>query len=615
MQSVTPTGWSTRLNTSRAHVWACVLVPLFFGLLSLWLGADSNWDLLHAHLYNAYAWLHGRLALDLAPAGMQSYFNPLLDASYYWMSTRWPGPLTGFVMGVLHGLNFVLLLGIVRRALPDLPAEDRYRLPLLLALAGCLTANFLSVLGNSMGDDTTALFVLGALLIVLANWEQFAAGGQKGLVVVVAAGLVAGLGTGLKLTNAVYALALCVAFLTLPLGRVPRLRLAYLFGVGTLLGLAVTGGWWFVEMWATFHNPLYPQFSALFPNPLTRNVLVADASWQPKGFIKALLWPFLFSWDSHRVGQVHIRQFIWALLYVLFWWWAARALWSRFRGGKAGAGEARGLYLITVVAVGYFVWMKLFSIYRYLVPLELLAPLLVFILLQRLLPYGRARRVATWTLSIATLVVLLGGVSTWGHEPWSEDMYRVQAPELPQANSTTVLLSGHEAPLTWLAAFLPADLSFVGLSEGFPESADYGQRAHAMIAARGGPVYALAPAYHSWRADDVARAQVWAGRLGLTRGEGGCATLTWLATHLHLHASVQPAKAGGAAAGCSLEVLPEDQEDTAAANRASAEATARLLKPYGLVLDPQFCVVYTAHVGQGIDPYQWCAVVDENGTR
>lgn len=615
MRNGTGMGWSARLNTPRAHVWSCMLVPLFFGVLSLWFGADSNWDLLHAHLYNGYAWLDGRLNVDLAPAGMQSYFNPLLDASYYWMSTRWPGPLTGFVMGTLHGLNFVLLLGIARRALPDLPEEDRYRLPLLLALTGCFTANFLSALGNSMGDDTTALFVLGALLIVLRHWEFFGAGGRKALLAVLAAGLVVGLGTGLKLTNAVYALALCAAFLTLPLGWVSRLRLAFLFGVGTLFGLAVTGGWWFAEMWTVFHNPLFPQFSSLFPNPLSRPVMVADTSWLPKGVLQTLLWPFFFSWDSHRVGQAHLRQFIWALLYVLFWWWAFRALWARFRAGRREAVDARAAYLIATVAVGYFLWMELFSIYRYLVPLELLAPLLAFILLRQLLPYLKARRAAAWTLTIATLVVVLGGVTTWGHEPWSEEMYQVELPPLSQPDRTTVLFSGHEAPLTWLAVFFPHELSFVGLSEGFPESLRYAQRAHAIIAARGGTVYAFAPAHHNWRADDVERAQTWAGRLGLTGSAQGCSTLIWLVDHLHLHASVQPAEAGDTSAACRLDLLPEDREDTTAEDRASAEQTERLLQRYDMAMDPQSCVLLTAHLGQGTYPYQWCEVVDRKGAR
>jgi len=601
--------WSKRLNTRRAQVWACVLVPLACGLLSWLYGVDANWDLFSTHLYNPYAWLDGRLGTDLAPAGFQSYFNPLLDVPYWWMSRHWPAPWVGFIMGAVHGLNFVLLLGIARAVLPELPEQDRHRLPLLLALAGCLTANFLSVLGNSMGDDATALFVLGGLLLILRYWQRQSGDWRGALPALLAAGLVAGLGAGLKLTNAPYALALCLALLSLPTTWPSRLRLAFMFGVGVLAGLSVTTGYWWWEMWSRFHNPLFPMFSSVFPNPLSRAVGVADTSWLPKNLFETLFWPFIFSWDSHRVGQVHLRQCIWAVAYVLFWWWAIRTVARRLREkDRAARTEPRALYLICTVALGYLIWMALFSIYRYLVPMELLAPLLVFLLLRELKPYATARRAAAWVLCLATAGVVLGGVSTWGHEPWSEQAYAVDPPALEQTDKTTVLIMGHEAPLTWLAAFLPPELSFVGLSKGFPETKAYAQKAQGIIASRGGPVYALVPANRNWRLDEVQRAEALADRWGLTAGDRGCAMLTSLTTRLHLHAAVQPAPAGDTTQRCRLGLLPEDRQDIAAADRASAERVAGLLKHYRMTLDPQACATYSAHVGATVYPYQWCRV-------
>jgi len=66
--------------TSR---FAVFMVPLLFGCYSLWLGADSNWDLHNYHLYGAFAFLNGKLSTDFAVAGLPSYFNPLLDTLVY----------------------------------------------------------------------------------------------------------------------------------------------------------------------------------------------------------------------------------------------------------------------------------------------------------------------------------------------------------------------------------------------------------------------------------------------------------------------------------------------------------------------------------------------------
>jgi hypothetical protein len=103
---------------------------------------------------------------------MQTYFNPILDLPYYWLAWHLPGPLVGFIMGMAHGLNFVLLAFISLKTLPNLPSEDHLRVPLIIAVFGCLTANFLSAIGNTMGDNMTSVFVLASLLIILSNWTN-----------------------------------------------------------------------------------------------------------------------------------------------------------------------------------------------------------------------------------------------------------------------------------------------------------------------------------------------------------------------------------------------------------------------------------------------------------
>src|SRR5580698_810824 len=228
----------TRMKSRRSLLIACWIVPLIYGVYSVMQGADSNWDIRNYHLYNAFALLHGKIAIDLAPAGMQSYFNPLLDVPYYLMSMHLPAMLVGFVMGAVHGLNFAVLLGICRLTLADMPEHERNRTSFWLALAGCLTANFMSAIGNSMGDNTTSLFSLGALLVVMTVWPRLAEVRTRVLLVIAIGGIISGLGAGLKLTTVVYSVALCVGLLFAPISATARLRVAFTFGVGVLLGIA-----------------------------------------------------------------------------------------------------------------------------------------------------------------------------------------------------------------------------------------------------------------------------------------------------------------------------------------------------------------------------------------
>lgn len=129
--------WLDSAAAMRRSLW---LVPLLFGLVSLLYGQDHNWDLLNYHFYAPYALLHGKIDYDLAPGQWQSYFNPTLDLLYFGLQACLAAPVAGFIMGMLHGLNFVLLLGVVRSLLPT----GQYRLPLLLALSGTAGPVFLS---------------------------------------------------------------------------------------------------------------------------------------------------------------------------------------------------------------------------------------------------------------------------------------------------------------------------------------------------------------------------------------------------------------------------------------------------------------------------------------
>src|SRR5690242_18738499 len=96
----------------RTSLSASLLVPVAFGLISVSLWVDTNVDLFNYHLYNPFALLNGKLHIDLAAAGMQGYFNPVLDVPYYLATQHWPPRLVGFTWGLAHGLNFALLLGI-----------------------------------------------------------------------------------------------------------------------------------------------------------------------------------------------------------------------------------------------------------------------------------------------------------------------------------------------------------------------------------------------------------------------------------------------------------------------------------------------------------------------
>lgn len=588
-----------RLNSAEAWARATWLVPLLFGLLSVLLGQDDNWDLRNYHLYNPFAVLHGRIGFDIAPGHWQSYFNPTLDFLYYGLVTYLPGPLAGFVMGALHGLNFLLLLAIAAQLLDRLAPAQRHCVPLLLAVCGVCGAGFLAQLGSSMGDNMTALLILSSVLILLRGWEALQAP-RGGNLVVLAAGLVMGLGTGLKLTNATFATGLCLALFTVPVPWRARLRLAFLFGVAVLAGIAVTAGWWFVTMWQTFGNPLFPQFNNIFKSPLALAYGVIDDIHVPKTLGEALAWPFVFTLHYERVSELKLRQLIWPVVYLLGLALAGRMLWRR--GGAALPPRER--FLLVFFFVSYVAWMKLFGIYRYLIAVELLAPLVAWVLLHALLSAQAARRAAAWALAACTLVVF--PFSTWGHSDWAWDSFRADVPAFAQPEQTVLVAPIADPPLGWLVERFPRQIRVVSV-DGFPETPAWVARIEQAMDDRRGPHYALLSGAVDDNRRRLAIRLALAERLGLMDDEKGCRRLAWLLTKVRQRVQVVPAPAGTGHA-CTLETQPQYRIDVAQKNAEIVRRGGEVLARYGLRIEAGACTVHDAFTGAEAKPYQLCPV-------
>lgn len=601
-----PKVWLAGLNTPAATLSAPIIMPVLFGLYSIFLGADANWDLYNYHLYSPFALLNDKLSMDLAAGGFQGYFNPLLDTLPYWLNTNLPPRVSGFIQGSIHGMAFVLVLGIARHALITREPEDQHRLPILLALAGCLTANFLSEIGNSMGDNTTAILVLSAVYLIISRWDIIGRLDAKAGALICLSGALVGLATGLKPTNAVSAIALCLALLLYYPGTfLPKIAISFLFGIGVVVGFSATGGFWMLRLWQEFGNPLFPQFGKFFANPLAQPISIADTRWLPRGFVEQLLWPFILSVNARRVGELPFRQIIWAVAYVLMVAWLFKSVWSKMAKRAMAPLDRKAGFVVVFVALSFFIWMQLFSIYRYTVPYELLTPLVTFILLTQLYPYPRARRISAWLLTIAAaIVVVVGGARTWGHEDWASPLYHTDLMTIEQPETATVILASRRKPLGWLATLYPPETAFIGLGTAFPAGHAFGERTREIVRTRGGPIYVFTEGEDNKRAKDMESYNDLANRLRLTHTQGGCDILQFVVNRMRFRAAIDPLQS--TEAHCRVAVRPADVVDVALSNRKYVEVAAEIVGRDGFVLDPRSCKSFTAGIGKGQRAFQYC---------
>ena len=188
--------------------------PVLAGLLSLHMGKSMAWDLLHYHYYNGYAFLNDRLNFDILPAVFHTFLNPALDVVFYAAVETLPPRAVGFGLGAIHGVNIILLFLCARRVLArwgaGVAGQAPNLLPAFLAVTGFGSAAAMGTLGSWHHDLIASLFFLGALLVLLRR-----EGGMT-LWRAAAAGLLVGIGLGLKLTLAPFVVAIVAAPLAGP---------------------------------------------------------------------------------------------------------------------------------------------------------------------------------------------------------------------------------------------------------------------------------------------------------------------------------------------------------------------------------------------------------------
>ncbi len=461
---------------------ACAFVPLF-GLLVLVRGHDADWDFLNYHWYNAYAWLTGRRGFDVAVAHHATYYNPLPDVPVYVAAQVLPAWSVFFLTGCMHGLNLLLLYRLARAALPlsNCSADDW--LALALAVVGMTGGMALMILGSASNDMIVSLFVLLALLLLVRAVSSGSADGWR----YAAAGLAGGIAVGLKLTMAPFAIGLAIGVIAVNAPWRIRLARVTMLGLGGAAGAAIFGGEWAYALWRETGNPFFPYFNHIFESPLVLDASYRDPRFLPHGVLEALVYPFLFAWDGSRVNDIPFRDIKIALAYAIV---PPTLLWAVIT--RRPLTQPMRL-LFTVSAVSYAVWLSMFGIYRYVVTLELLAPLLIALALS-LWPLSRRHRLVV--LAGLWCVVLLG--TGWGAiakigDGWRDEYVEVSVPPIADPDHTLALMAGIE-PMGYIVPSFPPQIPFLRIDGWLDTPALHtalGAWMRARIDAHQGPIFGV----------------------------------------------------------------------------------------------------------------------------
>jgi len=427
----------------------------FWGLYVLWLGKDTSWDFRNYHWYIPYAFLNGREHIDTLVAHQASYYNPFQDIPFYLLATHTPAWFALFVLGAVQGANVVPLYVIGRQIL----RIDEYKLGAAgLALLGQTGGLGLNMFGTTYHDNTMSVLILSAIAILVVNRKRLRDGPLVSAAAIAAGtGLMVGITVGLKLPEFPFSIGFAAALIALGGGWRHQLVRLLAGGVGGLIGVALMMGYWTEHLLTTTGNPLFPYFNESFKSPLALAAPYRDMRFLPTHFWTAALFPILFSLNWAVADDIPFRDIRVMLAYVTCI--VAAIAWIAGRQSKDPLVlPDAALPVLAFAGASYLVWLKMFAIYRYIVGLEMLAPVLIAIAVGLLPIPRRAQLIALGILFLAAAAATR--VELIERAPASDPYVQADLPEIPHPERAMVLLTGNE-PLGFIAPSFPRQVQLL----------------------------------------------------------------------------------------------------------------------------------------------------------
>jgi hypothetical protein len=531
------------VNWRYLHHLVVLTACVFLGaMVAVHFGQDANWDFFNYHYYNGYAILTGAWRQNIAPAQLQSYLNPTLDIATYFMYTHLPPIVVGALLGGFQGLAYWLVYEIAWVVFARYAVATRAMLAVGCAALAFYTPSNFAELGSSMGDVTVSVPVLAGILLLLYSIRAR----THALLLVAAAGLLLGLAVGAKLT--VVAFVIPVYLMVGITVTSSWLKRAVILSGSLALGAVAVMGYWMIDLYRTVGNPLFPYYNNLFKSPYALPVSASDARFFPHTLHQWVLLPFYFTETTTlQVQELPFQDLAFAIAYVLLviaigvglamlvvrllasaraglpGWAHDPQMWIsqqwRLAARKLSSEDLNALRITATVILGWVLWERVFSIYRYTVTLDFLVPIVIGVLV------GWIVRSRTLQLGVTLLLFAVAAAAMiptdWGRTPWASAPFSVAVPTLPDPQHSVIVIVSNN-PMSYLIPEFPGQVRFVSFDTNLASviTPRYTDKELAVIASTTGPVYFVTDA-----ASYTSAATDFHAITGLTVNQKSCAPI------------------------------------------------------------------------------------------
>lgn len=404
------------------------LIALACAYLGHALGKDISWDQRHFHYFMGFSALSDRFALDYYPVSVQSYEVPYSYIPFYLLaSSALPDKLVVILLALLHAPALWAVWYVGGRLVGETSGQEFHVLGAWLSAAlAAISPIFLSQVGNSFNDLPTAIPVLLAAALAMrvptlpprpAAWHA------------VAAGLLLGAASALKLSNVVSALGVVVIFILLTPGVTLRLRSTALLGGAAAVSFVGIGGYWWWQTRSQIGIPLpfEPLLTQLLRSPTDVGAGVGHGRYMPVDLWDALLRPvWMMSPETTVYVDFHApdaRFFFFFLLLIVAL--STIAVQLMFSGPERVGGRLLAQSRLVAVSAGlvsaWVAWLLTSGNGRYLIPWFLLVGPILVALVWMIFVHARFRFYAlTLLFATQTYFVYAASQLRYDPQPWSE---------------------------------------------------------------------------------------------------------------------------------------------------------------------------------------------------
>lgn len=439
-----------------------LILLILGGLVAVLTQQFMQWDSLNYHFYNAYAFLDHRFNWDIAPAQIQTYFNPELDTFNYLIINTLHYPfLFEFFFGALTGgLATYILIKIAKIFFNDKENSLNQLYIILATLIGISTPSFTSQIGVNFTDAETNVLILVALYYILKSISTNTL--KQATPFLLISGLSAGLAVGTKLTTAIYIIGFLISLCCYhEQKKIKKLYLLGLFALTTLTIFLVTEGYWMWQLYKNFQSPLFPSFNNFFHSPYALNQPYNDSRFIPKNLNQWLFNPFFWITKNTLVSEVNFRDWRLATLILLIFLSLGKYLTTHMPAFNKKNWPLFSFLFIFLIT-SYITWLKVFAIYRYLISVCILSGIAIISLSAYLLSSYSIKTKRTILITLTIILIMTTTTGRWGR---FHNTPKVIIPSI-EAQAYVIMITNTSAQ-GYLVAYFPKETRFISVYNNF----------------------------------------------------------------------------------------------------------------------------------------------------